>query len=100
MPGGEINEERRPERLHIRQADRADSRGISSVVVRALRETNAREYAPEIIEAAVLSFSAGIAGRMTNRLVLVATLADEIIRTASLHQVRCETWASGRSEAK
>ena len=50
MPGGEINEERRPERLHIRQADRADSRGISSVVVRALRETNAREYAPEVIE--------------------------------------------------
>jgi hypothetical protein len=71
--------------------------GIRSVVVRALRETNARDYAPEIIEAVVLSFSpAGIAERMTNRLVLVATLADEIIGTASLHQVRREVFTFGR----
>lgn len=70
----------------IRQATVADAESISTVVVRALRETNAADYAPEIIERIVATFTPPIvAVRMADGLMLVATIGDEIIGAASLH---------------
>ena len=54
-------------------------------MARALRETNARDYSPEIIERIVANFTPpDLTARMADCLMLVATIGDEIIGTASL----------------
>jgi len=71
----------------IRQATSADVEDVSAIIIRAVHETNAQDYASEIIEFIIAHFSpANIAARMANRLMLVATIDDEIIGTASLHK--------------
>src|SRR3954469_21494974 len=79
--GGELG------KIVIRQATSADVDDIGAIIIRAVRETNAQDYASEIIEFIIAHFSpANIAARMANRLMLVATIDDEIIGTASLHK--------------
>ena len=71
----------------ILQAVEADAESISTIAIRALRETNIPDYAPEIIERIVANFTPPLVGaRMADRLMLVATIGDEIIGTASLHE--------------
>jgi hypothetical protein len=43
--------------IEIRPARADDAEGISRVVIRALRETNAKDYAPHIIDRLVANFS-------------------------------------------
>jgi hypothetical protein len=56
--------------LDIREATLEDAVAISNVAVLALRQANAKDYDPEIIDAIVANFSSdGIATRMRDRLI-------------------------------
>ena len=71
--------------LLIRPAVRDDAEAISRVIIRALRETNAQDYPPEIIASVAANFSPErVSELMGTREVLVAVLADEVVGTASL----------------
>ncbi|MEG0858254.1 MAG: GNAT family N-acetyltransferase [Pseudomonas sp.] len=69
----------------IRGATRKDAAAISQVIVAALRETNARDYSAEIIEAVERSFSAGAVVRLIEqRQVFVAVVGGCVVGTAGL----------------
>jgi GNAT superfamily N-acetyltransferase len=69
----------------IRPATAADAEGISRIVIRTLRETNARDYSPDIITALVSNYSPErITSLIANREAYVACLHGTIIGTASL----------------
>jgi GNAT superfamily N-acetyltransferase len=71
--------------IEIKQAPLADADEISAVVLRCLRETNARYYAPDVLASIAENFSvAKIAARMADRTVLVATIDNAVVGTASL----------------
>ncbi|WP_244548384.1 GNAT family N-acetyltransferase [Bosea vaviloviae] len=76
----------------IRQATIDDAPAISAIVIRTLRETNAKFYAAEMIETVVANFSVDrVEARMAERVVLVATIAGIVVGTASLHQTTVRT---------
>jgi ribosomal protein S18 acetylase RimI-like enzyme len=69
----------------IRPADENDASEISAVILRALHETNARDYSPEIIERVEQSFGRdAVLQLMAKRMVFVATIGSRIVGTASL----------------
>ena len=69
----------------IRPASEADAEAISGVILAALRESNARDYSPDIIARVAESFSpAGVRRLLSNRTVLVAIDAGILVGTASL----------------
>jgi len=69
----------------IRPALVDDADEISVVILRALRETNAKDYADEIIERIAHSFSPDAVRRLIGqRTVFVATIRSRIVATASL----------------
>lgn len=69
----------------IRPARDDDAAGISAVILRALRETNAKDYTDEIIARIERSFSPDAVRQLiAQRTVFVATLGDRIVGTASL----------------
>jgi GNAT superfamily N-acetyltransferase len=72
--------------VEIRPAVPADADGVSRTILRALRETNARDYPPHVIAAVSENFSPErVAAQLTARQAFV-TIADRvIIGTASLH---------------
>lgn len=69
----------------IRPAQAGDAAGISRVVIRALRETNAKDYTPDIIARVELSFSPAAVERLIDqRDVFVAEMDNRVVGTASL----------------
>lgn len=69
----------------IRPAREDDAAGISAVILRALRETNAKDYTDEIIARIERSFSPDAVRQLIGqRTVFVATLGDRVVGTASL----------------
>ena len=69
----------------IRLALEDDAREISAVILRALRETNAKDYTHEIIERVERSFSpSAVRELIGKRTVLVATAGSRVVGTASL----------------
>jgi N-acetylglutamate synthase-like GNAT family acetyltransferase len=69
----------------IRPALEDDADGISAVILRALRETNAKDYANDIIERVERSFSpSAVLQLIAKRTVLVAAIGGRIVGTASL----------------
>lgn len=69
----------------IRNATTEDATGISLVVVAALRESNARDYSPEIIAQVEQSFSPqAILHLLALRRIYVATIDGHVVATASL----------------
>lgn len=69
----------------IRAASEADAEAISSVILAALRESNAQDYSPDIIARVAESFSpAGVRGLMSSRTVFVAIDEGSLVGTASL----------------
>jgi predicted N-acetyltransferase YhbS len=69
----------------IRLARDGDAEDVSRVILRALRETNARDYSPEIIERLALNFSpSAVLELMRKREVFVAVVEHQIVGTASL----------------
>lgn len=71
--------------VEVRRAEIADAEAISRVVLLALRETNAADCPPEVIEAVAASFSPEeVRSRFASRAVFVATLDGRVVGTASL----------------
>ncbi|QQO18438.1 GNAT family N-acetyltransferase [Bradyrhizobium diazoefficiens] len=69
----------------IRLALEDDADDISGVILRALRETNAKDYTNEIIERVARSFSPGAVRQLIGkRTVFVAAIGARIVGTASL----------------
>ncbi|SNT64398.1 Predicted N-acetyltransferase YhbS [Tardiphaga sp. OK246] len=69
----------------IRPAQAGDAAGISRVIIRALRETNAKDYTADIIARVELSFSPAAVERLIDqRDVFVAEMDNRVVGTASL----------------
>jgi N-acetylglutamate synthase-like GNAT family acetyltransferase len=69
----------------IRPAREDDATDISAVILRALRETNAKDYTDEIIARVERSFSPeAVCQSIGKRTVFVATLDSRVVGTASL----------------
>ncbi|MDA9508554.1 acetyltransferase [Bradyrhizobium sp. CCBAU 11386] len=69
----------------IRPARDDDADDISGVILRALRETNAKDYTDEIIERVERSFSPDAVRELIGkRTVFVAILGGRVVGTASL----------------
>jgi len=69
----------------IRAATNADAEAISGVIIAALREVNAKDYSPDIINRVADSFSpAAVRKLLDNRTVFVAIDGGSIVGTASL----------------
>ena len=69
----------------IRPAQAGDAADISRVIIRALRETNAKDYTPDIIARFELSFSSAAVERLIDqREVFVAEMDNRVVGTASL----------------
>ncbi|MGM4917497.1 GNAT family N-acetyltransferase [Tardiphaga sp. 813_E8_N1_3] len=69
----------------IRPAQAGDAADISRVIIRALRETNAKDYTPDIIARVELSFSPAAVERLIEqREVFVAEMENRVVGTASL----------------
>jgi N-acetylglutamate synthase-like GNAT family acetyltransferase len=71
--------------FQIRSATDADTPAISRVIIGTLRESNAQDYSSEIIDHVEHSFSPpAILNFLTLRQVLVATVDNHVVATASL----------------
>lgn len=71
----------------IRRALPVDAQAISNVVIAALRESNARDYAPQVISAVEQHFCrTSILNLMQQRQMYVAVLEQQVVGTASLDQ--------------
>lgn len=71
----------------IRRALPVDAQAISNVVIAALRESNARDYAPQVINAVEQHFCpTSILNLMQQRQMYVAVLEQQVVGTASLDQ--------------
>lgn len=69
----------------IRRSSPDDSEAISTVIVAALRQTNAKDYSEAIIHRLAESFAPeAMLALMSTRTVFVATLDGQIVGTASL----------------
>lgn len=69
----------------IRLATAEDSAAISQVIIQSLRQSNAQDYAPEVIAQVEQSFSPEAVGALlSRRQVFVATLDHRVVATASL----------------
>jgi GNAT superfamily N-acetyltransferase len=69
----------------VRAARDEDADAVSAVVLRALRETNAKDYTQENIERIARSFTpAAVVQLIGRRTVFVGTLAGRVVGTASL----------------
>ena len=74
-----------PMECPVRPAVEDDASQISAVILRALRETNAKDYSDEIIERVERSFSpCAVAQLISKRTVFVASIDGRVIGTASL----------------
>ncbi len=70
---------------HIRAATADDAQAVSSVILKALRHTNAKNYSAEIIARVEASFSpSALLSLFQHREVFVAVLDERIVGTASL----------------
>ncbi|WP_411385251.1 N-acetyltransferase family protein [Pseudomonas sp. MPB03] len=71
----------------IRNAMDTDAPAISQTIINALRQSNAQDYSPEIIDQVVQNFSPpAILQLLAQRQILVATVDNHIVATASLDQ--------------
>lgn len=71
----------------IRNAMATDAPAISQRIINALRQSNAQDYSPEIIDQVAQNFSPpAILQLLAQRQILVAIVDDHIVATASLDQ--------------
>ena len=71
----------------IRPALEDEADQISAVILRALRETNAKDYTGQIIERVERSFSpSAVLQLIGKRTVFVATVGNRVVGTASLDE--------------
>ena len=73
------------DQLVIRAAAETDAPAISELIQRAIRETNAADYAPEVIERIAADFApSAVLRRMADRKVFVADAGTTLMGTVSL----------------
>jgi N-acetylglutamate synthase-like GNAT family acetyltransferase len=71
--------------LLIRSATPDDAGAISRVIIKALQESNAQDYPPEVIASISANFSPErVTKLIAERDVLIAVVANKIVGTASL----------------
>jgi N-acetylglutamate synthase-like GNAT family acetyltransferase len=76
----------------VRPARTSDAEDISRVIVRALRETNSKDYSPEIIARVERSFEPGaIRTLIDSRTMFIAEIEGRIVGTASLDKAVART---------
>ncbi|WFU11160.1 GNAT family N-acetyltransferase [Rhizobium sp. CB3090] len=69
----------------MRLAQEADIEAISAVILSALRETNSKDYSPDIISRVAENFTpAAVRKLLDSRIVCVATKDENVVGTASL----------------
>ncbi|WP_064118591.1 GNAT family N-acetyltransferase [Pseudomonas fluorescens] len=69
----------------IRKATHTDAPAISQTIIHTLRESNAQDYSPEIINQVTQHFTPeAILQWLTERQVLVATIDSRVVATASM----------------
>lgn len=69
----------------VRPATSEDSVAISRVVIAALRESNSRDYSPDVIAQVERSFAPeAVSAQLAKRKVFVALRGENIVGTASL----------------
>lgn len=75
----------RPVTTDVREATDDDALAVSGVILKALRQINAKDYSPEIIERVEASFSpSAVLNLLKQRKVFVALHDQQIVGTASL----------------
>lgn len=73
--------------LSIRKATTADAKEISNLIISCLRETNAKDYSPDIIDRVVTNFTPEkVTALIESRDVFIATQNNLIIGTVNLEQ--------------
>lgn len=73
--------------VQVRAALPEDAVAISQVIIEALRQSNARDYPPEVIAQVAQHFAPShVLSLINGRRVYVATVNDRVIGTASLDQ--------------
>ena len=71
--------------LEIRRATARDAEAVYEIVLRALRETNARDYPASVIDRLVLTLPNGVASTLEEWHAYVAVVDGRIVGTASLN---------------
>ena len=71
--------------VEIRRATAADAETVYEIVLRALRETNARDYPASVIDRLVLTLPEGVASKLEEWEAYVAVVDGRIVGTASLN---------------
>ena len=72
-------------KIQIRRATFADADAISHIITKTVREINAKDYSPAVIDEVTRNFTPDrVAEKIKIRQVFVATQQNEIIGTASL----------------
>jgi GNAT superfamily N-acetyltransferase len=71
-------------KAEIRRATAADAEAVSQVVLRALRETNARDYPASVIDRLVSTLPEAVAAKLEAWHAFVAVVDGRIVGTASL----------------
>ena len=69
----------------VRRATRADAGAVREIVLRALRETNARDYPPSVIDRLVLTLPDKVASNLETWCAFVAIVDGRIAGTGSLN---------------
>jgi GNAT superfamily N-acetyltransferase len=69
----------------IRPATAADAEAIHKIVLQALRETNARDYPPSVIDRLVLTLPDKVASHLTIWCAFVALVDGQVVGTGSLN---------------
>jgi N-acetylglutamate synthase-like GNAT family acetyltransferase len=71
--------------VEIRRATAADAETVYEIVLRALRETNARDYPASVIDRLALTLPEGVASKLEEWEAYVAVVDGRIVGTASLN---------------
>jgi GNAT superfamily N-acetyltransferase len=71
--------------IAIRPAAAADAEAVHNIVLQALRETNARDYPPSVIDRLVLTLPDKVASHLTIWCAFVALVDGQVVGTGSLN---------------
>jgi len=69
----------------IRRATAGDAEAVYEIVLRALRETNSRDYPASVIDRLVLTLPKGVASKLEEWQAYVAVVDGRIVGTGSLN---------------
>jgi hypothetical protein len=88
--------------VEIRRATAGDAEAVYQIVLRALRETNARDYPASVIDRLVLTLPEGVASKLEEWQAYVAVVDGRIVGTGTLNgkTVRAGLYSPGLSGAR